>query len=161
MSCENQFREQLRQHGLRLTPQRKAVLSVMHVVGRAAAPEEIFARVAAVDAAVDRSTIYRTLDLLDKFKMVTVIDSGEKQRLYELSDREIPHLHLVCRVCGKIMGVDLHLLQPFLAHLDETAKFQIDLDNITLQGICGDCQAAASSNNFIANQPQELNGVIR
>jgi Fur family ferric uptake transcriptional regulator len=149
MSCENQFREQLRQHGLRLTPQREAVLSVLHAVGRAAAPEEIFARVSVVDAAVDRSTIYRTLDLLDKFKMVTVIDSGEKQRLYELSDREIPHMHLLCRGCGKIMGVDLDLLQPFLTHLDETVKFQIDLANITLQGICGDCQTATTAKNFI------------
>jgi len=152
MSCENLFREQLRQRGLRLTPQREAVLSVLHAVGRAASPEEIFVRVSAVDAAVDRSTIYRTLDLLDNFKLVTVIDSGEKQRLYELSDREIPHLHLVCRVCGKIMGVDLDVLQPFLTHLDETVKFQIDLTNITMQGICGDCQKVASGNNFISTQ---------
>lgn len=141
MSCENMFREQLRKNGLRLTSQREVVLSALHEVGRAAAPDEIFERVSIVDAAVDRSTVYRTLDLLSKFNMVTVIDGGEKQRLYELSSSEPPHLHLVCHQCGKIFGVEIGALRPFLAHVYESLKFKADLTNITLQGVCADCHS--------------------
>jgi Fur family ferric uptake transcriptional regulator len=143
MTCESQFREQLRRHGLRKTPQREVVLSVLHAMGRAAAPEEIFTRVSALDASVDRSTIYRTLDLLSEFKMVTVIDSGEKQRLYELSVSESPHLHLVCRSCGKITGVELELLRSFLAYINDELHFKADLANITLQGVCADCKPSS------------------
>ncbi|MDO8972058.1 MAG: transcriptional repressor, partial [Saprospiraceae bacterium] len=99
MSCEQLFQKQLRRQGLRLTPQREKVLSVLHAVGRAAAAEEIFTLVAQKDASVDRSTVYRTLDLLSEMGLAAVIDSGEKQRRYELSGIEAPHLHLVCRSC--------------------------------------------------------------
>src|SRR5690606_27439193 len=43
--CEQAFLERLREHGLRLTPQRVAILSVMHDLEGHASAEEIHARV--------------------------------------------------------------------------------------------------------------------
>jgi Fur family ferric uptake transcriptional regulator len=139
MSCEQIFQKQLRRHGLRLTPQREKVLSVLHGVGRAASAEEIFGLVARKDASVDRSTVYRTLDLLSEMDLVAVIDSGEKQRRYELSGVEAPHLHLVCRSCGQITGVELPVLQPLLDALKADFHFNIDLSSLSLQGLCDAC----------------------
>ena len=64
MACESIFLEKLRKSGLRLTPQREMVLSVMHQIEGAATVEEIHSRVRALSTAVDISTVYRTLDLL-------------------------------------------------------------------------------------------------
>jgi Fur family transcriptional regulator, ferric uptake regulator len=139
MSCEQLFQKQLRRHGLRLTPQREKVLSVLHDMGRAASAEEIFALVAQKDASVDRSTVYRTLDLLSEMNLAAVIDSGEKLRRYELSGIEAPHMHLVCRSCGQITGVELERLQPLLDELKTNFHFNIDLSSLTLQGLCDTC----------------------
>ena len=139
MSCEQIFQKQLHRQGLRLTPQREKVLSVLHGIGRAASAEELFGLVAQRDASVDRSTVYRTLDLLCEMSLVAVIDSGEKQRLYELSGAEAPHLHLVCRACGKITGVELERLHPLLDDLKAGYHFIADLGSLTLQGLCDSC----------------------
>jgi Fur family ferric uptake transcriptional regulator len=143
MSCEQYFQKQLRQHGLRLTPQRKVVLMVLHQIDGAVSAEEVFALVSVKDASVDLSTVYRTLDLLSEMRMVTVIDHGEKQRLYELNSEE-PHLHLVCRGCGQITGVPFDLLQPLQIHLKENLGFTADFSTITIQGFCKGCGGTTS-----------------
>ncbi len=139
MSCEAIFLKQLRRRGYRLTPQREAVLLVLHLIGHPATAEEIFAQVSARTARVELSTVYRTLDLLHSMNLVAIIDGGDKQRLFELVGVSIPHLHLVCRVCGKITGVELDLLRPLLDHIQEDTHFTPDLGNLTLPGICEEC----------------------
>lgn len=142
MSCEALFLAQLRKRGFRLTPQREMVLVVLHHIGHPAGAEEIFARVAEKSASVERSTIYRTLDLLVSMQLVTVIDIGEKQqRLFELVENGTPHLHLVCRACGKISGVDLERLRPLMDQLLESEGFHADWNNLTLPGLCQACAA--------------------
>jgi Fur family ferric uptake transcriptional regulator len=139
MSCEQFFQKKLRQHGLRLTAQRKGILLALHEVDWAVSAEEVFSRVAAKDADIDLSTVYRTLDLLCEMQMVTVIDRGEKQRLYELNTSEEPHLHLVCLGCGQITGVPFDLLEPLRTHLKENLGFNADFSTITIQGLCKGC----------------------
>jgi len=141
MSCEELFLTQLRKRGFRLTPQREMVLVVLHHIGHPASAEEIFGLVAEKSASVERSTIYRTLDLLVSMQMVTVIDISEKQqRLFELVENRVPHLHLVCRACGKIIGVELDFLQPLMDQLIEEKGFHTDFSNLTLPGICKECE---------------------
>jgi len=139
MSCESLFTEQLHQRRFRLTPQREMVLVELHQLGRPATAEEIYARVAQKSASVELSTVYRTLDLLNSMNLVTMIDCGDKQRQYELVGNIAPHIHLVCKNCGKITGVDLDLLQPFLSHLKEKVHFVADLGNFTISGLCEGC----------------------
>jgi Fur family ferric uptake transcriptional regulator len=90
MSCEALFLKELHQRGFRLTPQREMVLLVLHRIGHPASAEEIFARVGEKSASVEISTIYRTLDLLSSLNLVSVIDTGDKQRLYELIGAHTP-----------------------------------------------------------------------
>jgi Fur family ferric uptake transcriptional regulator len=60
---------------------------------------------------VDISTVYRTLDLLQEFDLVSSVDPGDDQRRYELLGIHGPHLHLVCRACGRVIGADLEVAQ--------------------------------------------------
>jgi len=140
MSCEAFFLEQLHQLGYRLTPQREMVLVVLHEIGHPAAAEEIFTRVAEKSSSIELSTVYRTLDLLHSMNLVTIIDKGEKLRFYELEGNFAPHMHLVCRSCGKITSVEMAYLQSFLDHLRESLHFNPDLGNIVLQGVCKECK---------------------
>ena len=85
MSCEQVFLEQLRERGFRLTPQREMVLSVMHQIEDFATAEEIYDRVQVLSSAVDISTVYRTLELLQEFHLV-----GCKRR-HRQELQKLPH----------------------------------------------------------------------
>ena len=84
MACEEVSFRELRERGFRLTPQREMMLSVMHEFEGLATVDEIYRRVRARSAAVDISTVYRTLDLLQELQMVACVDPGDGQHRYEL-----------------------------------------------------------------------------
>lgn len=139
MSCEDLFVQQLRKRGFRLTPQREMVLRVLHQTGQPSTAEEIFALVAERSASVELSTVYRTLDLLVSMGMVTVIERSDKQHLFELSGPSTQHLHLVCRGCGAIIGLDFEAVQPLLEKIKAEMGFQAELTNLTIPGLCAGC----------------------
>jgi Fe2+ or Zn2+ uptake regulation protein len=76
MSCEKAFLERLRERGFRLTPQREMVLAVMHGLDGFCTAEDIYSRVGEISSAVDISTVYRTLDLLQP-----VLRQGDRSRV--------------------------------------------------------------------------------
>ena len=142
MSCEEAFLKQLRERGFWLTPQREMVLGVMHELDGLATAEDIFQRVHAQSSSVDISTVYRTLDLLQDFHMVACVDPGDGQRRYELLGIHGSHYHLICRSCGKVIGADLEEIHSLAAHLGDRYGFQVDVDHLSVSGICQDCLAS-------------------
>jgi Fur family ferric uptake transcriptional regulator len=150
MACESAFFKQLRERGFRLTPQREMVLSVMHDMDDFATAEEIFEGVRALSSAVDISTIYRTLDLLQDFHVVATVDPGNGQRRYRLVGVDGSRLYLVCRACGGVRGVELEPVLPLLAFLKESLSFEADLDHLTVPGLCQACGAARDKATYAA-----------
>jgi Fur family ferric uptake transcriptional regulator len=140
MACEQVFRDRLKESGLRLTPQRELVLGALHKLEGARTVEEIYGRVSAVSSAVDVSTVYRTLDLLREFGLVSCIDSGSDQHRYELLGTHGPHMHLVCKACGKIVGIEGDEAKVLLDELLSRYGFAIRLDEVTISGLCQECQ---------------------
>ena len=141
MACEELFRERLRESGLRLTPQREMVLDVLHRLDGTVTVDEIYEQVRVLSSAIDISTVYRTLDLLKGLELVACIDSGSEQHRYELLGTHGPHLHLACRSCGKIVGVELAEAEPLIAHLEGQYGFEADLGDVTIPGLCRDCRS--------------------
>jgi Fur family ferric uptake transcriptional regulator len=144
MACEEVFLRELRERGFRLTPQREMVLSVLHEVEGMATADEIYGRVQERSAAVDISTVYRTLDLLQGFKMVACVDPGDGQNRYELLGVHGPHVHLVCRECGALIGVEREVVQPLAERLLAAHGFALDLDRLALPGVCRACSQGTS-----------------
>lgn len=145
MSCEDLFLQGLRQRGFRLTPQRELILRVLHQVGQPATAEDILDLVVQKSSSVELSTVYRTLDLMVEMHMVTQINRADKQRLFELQGGEGDHLHLVCRGCGRIIGVALEDVQPWAREIQAAAHFTIDLNNLTIPGLCAECAQAEAA----------------
>jgi len=139
MSCKELLLRHLHERGLRLTPQRELVLNVLHQIEAPSTAEEIYARVHAVSASVDISTVYRTLDLFQEFQLVAAFDPGDGTRRYEHLGVEAPHHHLVCRMCGKVVQVALEELQPLIDHLATTLGFIPDTVGLTIPGLCAAC----------------------
>ncbi len=142
MACEEVFIQQLRERGFRLTPQREMILSVLHDIEGLATVDEIFGRVQALSTSVDISTVYRTLDLLQDFDLVSCVDAGDDQRRYELLGIHGPHLHLVCHGCGRVIGADLDAARAFAQRLEGLYGFRPALDHLSIPGLCSVCAAS-------------------
>lgn len=140
MSCQESFFKELRERGLRLTPQRELVLAALHEIEGLAGVEEIYDRVQALSSAVDISTVYRTLDLLQEFGVVTGVEGADGQRRYELTVGREPHVHLVCSRCGAVIGADQAPVRGLADTLRAAYGFELDLKRLSLPGLCPACR---------------------
>jgi Fur family transcriptional regulator, ferric uptake regulator len=136
--------ERLRARGMRLTPQRQQVLAAVNVLEHAT-PDDIAARLRA-DAgsegvAPDTSTVYRTLELLERLGLVWHTHLGKGAPVYHAAQH--PHLHVVCQGCGEVSSVDPALLDGAAERLAADLGFQLDVGHVALSGTCRACRERA------------------
>src|ERR1700754_3627850 len=117
--------EQLRARGYRVTPQRQLVLEAVARLDHAT-PEEIGAQAQQTARGVNISTIYRTLELLEQFGMVTHTRLGHGAPVYHLASTA-DHVHLVCRQCGRVSEIAPDAIRPLITPLDERHGFETDV----------------------------------
>ena len=132
--------ESLRQEGYRLTPQRMMVLSIIDDSMGHISAEEIHQKVRERYPFVNISTIYRTLNLLKKLRLISETDLGEGYVRYELLERERHH-HLVCRRCGESFAFEHELLKPLQRRLLKEYDFAADVDHFAIFGLCQRCRS--------------------
>jgi Fur family ferric uptake transcriptional regulator len=136
--------ERLRARGLRLTAQRQRVLEAVAALEHAT-PEAIGARLreaAGPDgAAPDTSTVYRTLELLERLGLVRHTHLGKGAPIYHAAEH--PHLHVVCSSCGEIASADPGLLDGAAERLATDLGFTVDVGHVALSGTCRACQERA------------------
>jgi Fur family ferric uptake transcriptional regulator len=128
----------LSEQGYRLTPQRMLVLSAIENSNDHISAEEIYAQVVAKYSHVNISTIYRTLELLNRLGLVTETDLGGGRVRYHPAGKGHHH-HLVCQECGKVIDLDETVLYPLKKVLLQEYKFSADLRHLAIFGRCADC----------------------
>ena len=94
------YKDLIRAKGYRLTPQRQFVFDTLLAHNRHMSATELVEAVQQITPAINRATVYRTLDFLHQLQLVTVTEIG-KEKVYEVLTDE-PHHHLVCRHCGTV-----------------------------------------------------------
>jgi Fur family ferric uptake transcriptional regulator len=124
--------------GYRLTPQRQLVLRAVEKLDHAT-PDEILAEVQQHASAVNVSTIYRTLEVLEELGLVRHAHLSDRAPTYHsVSDHE--HFHLVCRNCHRVLSVDPDVVAPLADRLREEQGFGIDVGHLAIFGECVECE---------------------
>jgi Fur family ferric uptake transcriptional regulator len=131
------WRSRLREGGYRLTPQRELILGAVERLGHAT-PDEVLAEVRTHSTAVNASTVYRTLEVLEELGLVRHAHLSDRAPTYHsVGDHE--HFHLVCRNCHRTISVDPDVLIPVLERLSADHGFAVDVGHLTVFGLCADC----------------------
>ena len=133
--------ESLRQEGYRLTPQRMMILSIIRDSSGHISAEEIHEKVRQQYPFVNISTIYRTLNLLKRLRLISETDLGDGYVRYELLERGRHH-HLVCRRCGESFACAHELLRHLQLRLLKKYGFTADVDHFAIFGLCLRCRLA-------------------
>jgi Fur family ferric uptake transcriptional regulator len=135
----------MRSRGFRVTPQRQLILDAIRASGGHTTPDEIYERVHAQVPAVNRATVYRTLDFLLELGLVTTAHVKENQVIYELA-RPTPHHHLICQRCDHIEQLNHDLIAPLFADIERAYHFTINTDHLVLFGLCDECRSREDRN---------------
>ena len=134
-------RERLHARGLRWTPQRRALVTVLsqprgHVTGAV-----LVERCREQDPSTIPSTVYRTLEVLEELGIVRHGHGPDgRQQYHVLPDAEHGHLH--CRACGGAWEISAEEASSIVAALESARGFTVDLSHVTIVGRCRDCRSA-------------------
>ncbi|RYP85205.1 transcriptional repressor [Nocardioides guangzhouensis] len=132
------FAERLRSSGKRLTPQRELILRAVDSLGHAT-PDEVLTEVRKQSSAVNISTVYRTLEVLEELGLVKHAHLSDRAPTYH-SVGGHEHFHLVCRNCHRVISVDAGVLDPLLERLRTDEGFTADVGHLTVFGRCDQCE---------------------
>ena len=132
------FAERLRSSGKRLTPQRELILRAVDSLGHAT-PDEVLAEVRKQSSAINISTVYRTLEVLEELGLVKHAHLSDRAPTYH-SVAGHEHFHLVCRNCHRVISVDAGVLDPLLERLRTDHGFTADVGHLTVFGRCDQCE---------------------
>ena len=133
------WHDDLRAKGYRLTPQRQLVLEAVSSLGHAT-PEEIAASVRRTASAVNISTVYRTLELLESLGLVAHTHLGHGAPTYHAA-ADHDHVHLVCRTCGEVSETAPSVVAGVVEELARSEGFQADVGHLAIFGQCQACAA--------------------
>jgi len=129
----------LREKGYKLTPQRIMVLDTLHKAEEHITAPEIYARVRAKYPGINKSTVYRTLELLKEMELVAETELGGESLYYHHTEKGHHH-HLVCQRCGEVIDLDETLLSPLRNALRQKYNFEADLKHLAIFGHCLRCK---------------------
>jgi Fur family ferric uptake transcriptional regulator len=129
----------LKDMGLRLTPQRRLIVDIIHNTSHHLTAEEIIDNVQSKMPGINKSTIYRTLELLEEIGCVYKSVLGDRFIYHHATEGH--HHHLVCRKCGKIIDLDETLFGPMEQSLLDKYGFSVNLKHLILNGLCKECRS--------------------
>lgn len=138
MTCAEEYTPQLRARGYRMTPQRLAILHILHHNGGHLSPVEVFDAARRELPGLTEATVYRTLEFLTKNHLARPALNGNGHIAYEIARNE--HHHLICRRCGNEMEVEHDILKSMYARLESESGYRLTDSHLTFFGLCPDCR---------------------
>lgn len=135
--------ELLRQRGLRMTPQRRVIVSeIMRTQGHIS-PTALARRVQGELPGVNASTIYRTLSVLEEAGVLAHahLEGGAEYHRAE----DAGHVHLACSRCGAEDDLSLDEADALQQLIEQHHGFLPDLTHFAISGLCAECRRELSA----------------
>jgi len=132
----------LRGVGLRVTPQRIAVLAALSdAEGGHLSADDVWEQAVLRDSTMDRSTAYRVLSDLTGAGLLTQVRFADGVARFEV--QSCAHHHAICTQCGLTEDVPVDLVKPLGSALNRTTGFTMSLDEpLLVRGTCRTCMTA-------------------
>jgi Fur family peroxide stress response transcriptional regulator len=130
--------DKLRNKGLRITPQRIAIIKYVTNTQSHPSAEEIYKVIQKKYPMVSMATVYKTLDLLRKMSMIQELGFADGSARYEANIGR--HINIICMRCGRIDDIDEHFLSTLESKVAEKSKYEIFGRRFELYGFCSECK---------------------
>jgi Fur family transcriptional regulator, ferric uptake regulator len=126
---------------IRLTRQRRVILSVMDAAEQHLDVDQILARAQKIDSDVHLVTVYRTIELLKKHGLIDELDllhlRGDRHYYETHGPRD--HIHVACLKCGKVREFESQLYEQLKAQIERDFKMKVTVSRTEVGGYCAEC----------------------
>lgn len=137
---EQQLADYLARHGMKLTSQRKLILSAFYEAGDHLSAEEFYQKLRNIDPSLGQATVYRTLKLMKEAGLAREHRFGDDVARFEPRLGEDHHDHLICEECGATVPVFNQQIEELQRQLAKEHGFRPTSHRMYLYGVCPACQ---------------------
>jgi len=133
----------LKDSGVRITPQRHAVLEHLLTSMEHPTADEIYKALEHRFPNMSVATVYNNLRVLRQIGLVRELTYGDDSSRFDSNMSE--HYHVTCNKCGKIVDFDYPSLDEVESLAEQVTGFNISHHRMELYGKCDECQETESS----------------
>lgn len=130
---------QLREHRLKVTPQRLAIFHMLTNTKSHPSAEMIYNSLRDTHPTMSLATVYKTLDALVKASLVQQINVGEDSFRYDATTQS--HPHIICSTCHCVHDLEADALPDLKSTVAEKTGFNLSHEQLYFYGVCPDCQS--------------------
>lgn len=134
--------EQLKMSGVRITPQRHAILTYLMDAMNHPTADEIYRALEPKFPSMSVATVYNNLKLFIEAGLVRELTYGDSSSRFDANVSD--HYHAICEQCGKIVDFTLPTLQSVEETAAERTGFFIRGHRMEVYGVCESCAATAA-----------------
>ncbi len=124
--------------GLKVTPQRIAIYRELANTDEHPSTETIYSKIKDYYPNISLTTVYRTLETLEKLGLISVVNVLYNAARYDANLK--PHHHIVCVECKKLEDVYEQSFSEFNANNNVVNGYDVLGCSVLLSGICKNCK---------------------
>lgn len=135
--CENGVTK-LREAGLKVTPQRAAILEVYSGRRGHWTAQQVFGHLEGAKPSMSLATVYNTLETFEELGLLRRFNRPDGQTVFDRNTTV--HHHAICSGCGQI--IDLAIPEEAISGLVDSATdadFQVESAEVWYRGTCKRC----------------------
>jgi Fur family ferric uptake transcriptional regulator len=140
---------QLREHGLRLTRQRRVIADVLQQAGEHLDAPEVLRRARQQMPGLHLATVYRALESLKKLGIIDELDlmhvNGHGHYYEARTNKD--HMHFTCQRCSAVFEIQDPLFEKLKGQIKGRYGFTLRVARLELGGLCASCTAKAKAVN--------------
>lgn len=130
------YTQLLKQHQLKATPQRIAIVSIMDSFGHISI-EDLFTTIRHHFSSISLATLYKNVHTMMDSKLVREVKIPGQKTKYEIE--KASHAHIMCKSCGELKDMDYDL-NTILEKTVQISQYKAEDISIVVSGICPECQ---------------------
>jgi Fur family ferric uptake transcriptional regulator len=128
--------------GFKSTKEREIILKELEARGEHFNAESLYSCLSQKKQRVSKPTVYRTLKLLEKLRLIERFDIKKKCSYYEPVLHGGEHGHFVCEECGKIIDFSIGDFDTLKSAIVKEKDFTLGYISIRAFGLCKSCLKA-------------------
>jgi Fur family ferric uptake transcriptional regulator len=106
--------------------------------------QEIYDSLRSGGRRVGIASVYRTLELLSKLRLVRRVEIGAAACYEPAHPGGEHHHHVVCERCGKVSAFEDKELEDAIERLGQRLRYKVGVHEVLLRGACPECRPDSS-----------------
>jgi Fur family transcriptional regulator, ferric uptake regulator len=139
----DQFRTLLQMNHHRITPERFIVLDEICTMQTHFDVEDIVKQLKNKQSDISRATVYRTVELLERYGLIRKAKLTDLRSYYELTLGRHHHEHMICTACGKVIEFESKDIETIQETICKQHRFSMTYHFLHIFGICEVCRLKA------------------